>query len=138
MKRRAPIKRKKRVSKRPKAPRKRLKAECDRLFSRFIRLRDGVCRLCNSTAYLQCAHLFSRRYYGTRWSPVNAWALCRACHVRYTYRPLEWDEVLRETLGELYEPTRTRALFEGMPDLEATKRDLQYLVARYEKLSGSC
>jgi hypothetical protein len=39
--------------------------------------------------------------------------------MRYTYRPIEWDDLLREKLGEKYEPLRARAktLFNGDLDL---------------------
>lgn len=133
--------RRKPVSRRPKASRKKLKAECDRLFSRFIRLRDGVCRLegdaVRCAGVLQCAHLFSRRYFGTRWDTFNAWALCAAHHVYYTHRPLEWDELLRREVVE-YEALRQMALHESMPDLEETRDNLRELVRKYEILNAAC
>ena len=139
LKRGSPPKRKKRVSRTPKRPRLKLKAECDRLFSRFIRLRDGGCVLEHDCAGpLQCAHGFSRRYFATRWDPINAWALCSGGHYRYTVRPLEWDEWMRERMGELYEPTRRRALAGKMPDLEATRAELRDLVAKYERMNAAC
>lgn len=90
-----------RVRKRKKGKRANLAREADRLFSLWIRARDGQrCRLCGSAERIQCAHLFSRRYRGARWNEANAWALCSKCHMRYTHRPLEWDDLLRSTLGE--------------------------------------
>jgi hypothetical protein len=86
------------------------KRRADMLFSKLIRLRDGRCRCCHSTQYLQCAHGFSRRYTATRWDARNAWALCRACHTFYTYRPIEWDDWMREEMGTvMYEALRYKA-----------------------------
>jgi len=135
--RKKPLKRGKPLSRRPKTPRKKLKAECDRLFSRFIRLRDGRCRLSGSPpdcrGSLQCAHLFSRRYFATRWDPLNAWGLCAAHHVFYTHRPLEWDELIRRETA--YEHLRRTALSQPMPALEPTLETLKYLVRKYEALA---
>ena len=64
----------------------------DEAFSRYVRQRDGRCVVCKSTARLQCAHIISRRYRGTRWNPANAVCLCASCHVYYEHRPLEWQE----------------------------------------------
>ena len=132
MKPRKPIKRKKRLSRKPKSSRKQLKTECDRLFSQLIRIRDGFrCQLTGSMDNPQCAHLFSRRYLATRWDPLNAWTLSQSRHMFYTHRPLEWDEVLRERLGDFYEPLRQKALAGVKPDLEAVRAQLADLVEVY-------
>ena len=120
---RTPIKRKtpiKRGTKRPKKSRKTNRTrEADRLFSLLIRGRDKTCQECGTTAYLQCAHGFSRRYRVIRWDPRNAWALCRGCHLRFTVRPLEWDEWLLNRWGaELYAEMRATALNGTVPDLD--------------------
>jgi len=110
--------------------RKALKAQCDRLYSLWVRS-SGYCYLCGSIYRLQCAHLFSRRYHGTRWSikPVGAWCLCAKCHVYYTWRPLEWDQILRQHLGErTYQTLRRKALRGIVPDLARLKVKLQGLL----------
>ena len=88
-------------AKREKAKPKRIKSkskrkaklhDADRLFSQFIRNRDGwQCRICGEPYNLQCAHLVSRRYRAIRFSPLNAVALCSRHHVYYTYRTIEWE-----------------------------------------------
>jgi 5-methylcytosine-specific restriction endonuclease McrA len=91
--RRAPIKRKTRLSRRPKASRKKQKLEADRLFSLIIRTRDDwECRNCHSTQNIQCAHVVSRSYLGTRWDGSNAVALCQRCHMKFTYDPIAWED----------------------------------------------
>jgi 5-methylcytosine-specific restriction endonuclease McrA len=83
----------------------------DGLFSRFIRARDGHCLACGNDVLLQCAHIISRSYHAIRFDPLNAVALCRGCHVRYTHRPLEWEVWAREWIGdEAYDQLRIRAM----------------------------
>lgn len=90
----------------------------DELFSKIIRLRDGCCRKCGSSEYLQCAHGFSRSYRAVRWDEINAFALCRGCHTYFTHHPLEWDEWLLDEWGEgVYRQVRQRALRDPNPDL---------------------
>ena len=92
--------------------------ECDRLFGRLVRGR-GPCVCCGSFEFIQCAHGFSRSYRAVRWDDRNAFPLCRACHVRFTHRPLEWDQWLRERWGALeYEAIREQALTHRAPDMD--------------------
>lgn len=84
--------------------------QADAVFGRIIRA-PGVCMACGSSRYIQCAHGFSRRYAPTRTDLRNAFPLCRGCHVYWTHRPLEWDEWLLDTWGEvLYDELRELAL----------------------------
>lgn len=61
--------------------------KADRVFSEFIRQRDGwVCRHCGKDfsqrpINLHCSHFWSRRYYSTRYDPKNCIALCAGCHI---------------------------------------------------------
>ena len=64
------------IRKRGKSQRKKLVAELDRVFSLYIRKRDGRCVLCGTTERLQCGHLFSRTAYSTRWHTANAHGQC--------------------------------------------------------------
>jgi hypothetical protein len=90
----------------------------DRLFSRYIRARDGRCVECGKTDSLQCAHLVSRRYHAVRWDERNAVALCQGCHVYYTHRPLEWDAWCGTRLGSgVWWDIRNKAMHGPSPDL---------------------
>lgn len=89
-------------STRPKARknvRRSLEKRADQVFSLWIRNRDGKCRGCGTTKHLQCAHIVSRRYRAVRWTPSNAVALCRGCHMFFTMRPLEWDVWVVKNIG---------------------------------------
>ena len=58
----------------------------DRLFSEYVRNRDGDCQLRGKClghkeyAELQCCHFHSRRKESVRFDPENCVALCAACH----------------------------------------------------------
>jgi len=121
-----PVKRtakaKKRPAKKSKAPRRKLIHYADSLWSQIIR-RRGVCQVCGKTERLQAAHGFSRRYHATRWNLLNGRCLCSGCHVRYTFDPIGWDDILRgEGVCELweYEDLRTTAQSNKRVDLEQT------------------
>lgn len=98
---------------------------CDTLFGKIVRF-PGVCVSCGSREVIQCAHGFSRRYRAVRWDERNAFPLCRAEHVFYTHRPLEWDAWLRDRWGvELYEELRDLAMHGRNPDLKTVQAQLQ-------------
>lgn len=94
----------------PKTPRKNFQAQADKRFAAAIRA-IGYCEECGTTEYLQCAHIISRSYSAIRTDFGNAVALCRACHMFYTPRPLEWREWARERIGiETYDRLYEKAL----------------------------
>lgn len=106
-----------------------MKKEADRLFSLAIRGRDKHCVDCGTTAFLQCAHLFSRRYLATRFDARNAVTLCRGCHLKYTVRPLEWDNWMLDHWGaDLYAEMRALALSGERPDYESLVAELKAAV----------
>jgi len=109
-----------------KKPSKRATAkQCDAVFGRIVRA-PGYCLNCGGTEYIQCAHGFSRSYRSTRWHFDNGFPLCRACHVYFTHRPIEWDEWLRETWGdELYAELRALALTYRVHDLDVLLAELK-------------
>jgi hypothetical protein len=64
--------------------------KADKVFSLFIRLRDGRCKRCGkagspdkegrNVAGLECSHYFGRGRESTRFDEENADALCFGCH----------------------------------------------------------
>lgn len=52
----------------------------DDLFSRVKRQNHTVCQKCLQPHALQCCHIFSRKYYSTRFNEDNAVVLCYSCH----------------------------------------------------------
>ena len=103
----------KKGSRTPKRRKSRLamRREADRIFALAVKERDGwSCRACGSHMRPQTAHLVSRRYHATRWTLDNACCLCSACHVKFTHRPIEWEDWIEERfpgrLAELKERAR--------------------------------
>jgi hypothetical protein len=111
-----------------------VKSHLDRLYSVIVRA-PGLCVNCAAASDHQCAHGFSRRYLIIRWDLRNGFCLCRRCHMKYTHRPLEWDEWLRDRWGQdLYSELRTLALRTDIKvDVDAVR---DHLVAEARSLGA--
>ena len=96
------------MSRRP--PKANWMRKADTAFSKYIRARDGRCLNCGSTEYLQCAHIHSRSYKSIRVDELNAVALCRSCHVKFTHRPLEWSEWVEDNYPGRWVELKKKAL----------------------------
>jgi len=78
----------------------------DRIFSLCVRERaNWTCECCGENhrhdpAYLDCSHVYGRRHRSTRWSPLNAHALCKKCHRHFTDRPLEFAAWVKTTMSD--------------------------------------
>lgn len=86
-----------------------IKRDCrDRVFSKYIRTRDGwTCQRCH-TYYseerrqgLDSAHFYGRRNKGTRWDEDNAVSLCRGCHQYFGEHPDLFKAFMFARLGEV-------------------------------------
>lgn len=108
----------------PRAKRATVK-QCDQVWGRIIRA-PGFCCNCGGTEVIQAAHGWSRSYIATRHDLRNGFNLCRACHVYYTHRPLEWMDWLLERWGpRLFGELRALALTHQRPDLDALLAELK-------------
>lgn len=91
------------ISKRNKN-RKATSRQCDILAGQLVRSR-GVCEAAGSVEGLKCssvlqwAHIVSRRYRSVRWSMDNAFCMCSAHHLYYTWRPVEFDVFAADKIG---------------------------------------
>ena len=72
----------------------------DKLFSKYIRLRDGVCQRCGGAKNLQCSHYHGRRKQSVRYDEENCCSLCMGCHMYFTANPLEHTEFMIKRLGQ--------------------------------------
>lgn len=114
-----------------KSRKKISKATADKWFSLIVR-RRGACEHCGSVQSLQCAHVFSRLYLGTRWDEDNALCLCAGCHMFFTHRPIEWEDFVIGRMGSRqYWSMRRRAAAVTHPDYEVL---LDRLLARTAEL----
>lgn len=93
----------------------------DKLFSQYIRNRDKRCLRCGKKENLQCAHIFSRRHFNTRWDEENAVTLCYACHLHWAHKePVEFTEFVKKILGNKFKNLELRHnLVVKNQDLEA-------------------
>ncbi len=108
--------------------------KADKVFSLYIRERDGRCSCCGESHRLQCMHVISRRYRRLRWNPKNAVAGCLMCHAEYTNKPLEWEDWVEQRFGDgTWSALRTEAL-DGIPDWKALAVEC---LTRYSNLRGN-
>jgi hypothetical protein len=69
-------------------PRKKVEKELDKLCSKIVRSK-GACEKCGRKTNLQCAHIFTRSYKGTRWDLENLVCLCGGCHLFWAHKDPE-------------------------------------------------
>lgn len=79
---------------------KQLKSTLDKVFSEYIRARDGRCFTCGSTEALSCGHLFSRVSLVTRWHEQNAHAQCSGCNLRHEYDFAIYEDAFIKRYGQ--------------------------------------
>lgn len=64
--------------------------EAHKLFSQYIRQRDGKCMRCGKTTSLQCSHIRSvGAYKYLEFEPQNAIALCLKCHLYWWHKEIQ-------------------------------------------------
>lgn len=84
----------------PRATRKGIKDELDRLTSLIVRARDRRCVTCGTTEDLQCSHYFKRRFLATRWNLTNCNAQCAKENEEHNKSPFRYREYMVKTYGE--------------------------------------
>lgn len=108
-----------------------LEKRADRLFSEFIRNRDGGCQMAEGPGgrgcfgRLECAHLIRRGFKATRWDPRNAVALCAGHHGWMTNHPLAWADWRQERLGASWPELLRKAYGGPKPDVAAIVEQLR-------------
>ena len=83
-----------------KISRKGLVKKLDALVSQIVRIRDKKCVVCNSTDKLGCGHLFTRRYYSTRWDLQNCHAQCWKCNFSHEHDPYPFTNFYINKFGK--------------------------------------
>ena len=74
---------------------KQLLKQADKVFSDFIRTRDGfICQLCGNddSSVMQCSHLIKRGKMGTRFEELNCVCHCSSCNFRHNFYPEFYTE----------------------------------------------
>ena len=116
---------------------KRLKKQCDKLWSEAVRTRDGVCLLCGKKEGLNAHHWIHSRAQGNmhRWNVKNGVSLCFACHLYkvHNYASADVMEQLKRaafarnivTPQELEEIANDHSILKfGVEDMERVKNYL--------------
>ena len=115
-----------------KTPRKKLVQRLDELVSEIVRKRTPYCVICRKKEQLGAGHLFSRRYYATRWDiENNVFTQCWGCNFRHVKDPMPYytwfqDKYGYEKFRQVYEMTK--------PVKKFSNKDLEEL---YERLQNS-
>jgi len=76
-----------------------LKKILDQKLSRLIREHEKKCCTCGATTNLQNGHFRSRRFFSTRYNPLNCHAQCVGCNVFKFGMSYEYSLWLDETYG---------------------------------------
>jgi len=110
--------------------RKKLIKELDRVFSLYIRARDGRCVCCGKTDKLTCGHVFSSAHYSARWDEVNAYCQCVGCNFLHEQDPYPYYKYVIGRIGQkrfdlLHMRYSTPAKF--------TVADIEMLLNKYRK-----
>lgn len=117
--------------------RKKLIKECDDLVSLIVRTRDAMCVICKADGVhrsptMECGHLFSRRYYSTRWELLNTHTQCQYHNSLHRFDTHPYNSWFIEKYGKdkwdaLYTQAHTPHPFKTW-ELEELKEKLKLLL----------
>lgn len=116
-----------------KSTRKRLVADCDKLFSKYIRERDkrafGACPFVCGGPIERAFHFVTRSKHSVRWNELNAVGSCSGCNYRYEFDPhfaiLWYINRFGEPAYESLVASGNRQAKYSMDDLRAIKARIQ-------------
>ena len=77
-----------------------LEKQCLDLWSRCVRTKQRVCRICGSTYRLQGHHIRSRGNASTRYDLQNGLCLCSRCHILQKFNPERFQDNVISVIGE--------------------------------------
>ena len=118
----------------------------DRLFSEYIRTRDGwCCQRCNkwhdpvnlySRMGLHNSHFHGRGKHSTRFDEMNCHALCYGCHQYFHANPIEHTNWMINKIGQKeFDLLFIRANTPGKPDVKLIKMWLKIELKKMNKKS---
>ncbi len=114
-----------------KKSRKNLVKELDRVFSIWIRNRDGNrCIQCGSRERLTNGHLFSRVNYSTRWDEDNCFCQCMSDNYRHEMEFEPFRRIVEARIGK----ERYDALWQRHNQIRKFKDyEIQELINKYKE-----
>lgn len=113
-----------------------LRKIADKLFSEYIRRRDGgkcyTCQKRDDWKRMQCGHFIPRQYLSVRYDEVNCHCQCYACNMLYNGQPGAYATRLERDYGRGTVEMLEKARQEVVPNF-----DYHYIIEVYkEKLNG--
>lgn len=89
------------MAKKPKAPSKTsIEKSAYDVWSKCIRAKQRVCRICGSDSGLQAHHIRSRTHAATRFDLANGLCVCRKCHIIQKFNPELFQDRVIEVVGD--------------------------------------
>ncbi len=117
---------------------KRLVAECDALFSEFVRLRDGGSIFSGQQGLLDCHHMIGRAEWSSRWDPRNGVTLTREEHIlgwHGRYPMIFRDKFFKKFPGHLKYYENNKRTIGSKPSISKIKRTISSLKGEIAKLN---
>ena len=117
--------------------RKKLIRELDALVAQITKARNLECVICKSNGekrspVMECGHLFSRRYYSTRWDLLNTFTQCQYHNSLHRFDTQPYNSWFIEKYGKdkwdaLYKQAHTPHSFK-IWELEELKEKLSLMI----------
>lgn len=98
-----PMKRGKRlrpVRKTEKGSDARLKQDLTKALSKYVRMRDPLCIVCEFNESTQAGHLFHRDMPSVEFDPRNVWGICGPCNFNHETKPQPMHDAVLMRIGE--------------------------------------
>jgi hypothetical protein len=106
--------------------------QADRLWSQCIRTIYDSCIICGSTKSLNAHHVFSRRYFATRFDTDNGVLLCYPHHIHLAHSKFE---EFRDKILELFGQNKYEELKNKSQEIKKwTVEEIQDLIKELEKI----
>ncbi len=87
-------------TKHKKISKTKIEKQCLDLWSKCVRARDRVCRICQSDYRLQAHHIRSRSNRATYLDLENGMAVCSRCHCLQKFSPEKFQDNVIEVIGD--------------------------------------
>lgn len=78
----------------------RLKQDLTKVLSKYVRLRDPICIVCENARSTQAGHFFHRDTPSVEFHPRNVWGICSDCNFRHETNGQPMRDAVLMRLGE--------------------------------------
>lgn len=91
---------------------------------------DTAAQMGQRPSIMDCSHILTRKYKGTRTYPDNALCICRSCHRKLGDNPLQHASLARKILGEA---RYDELLHRNNLTFKYTKKDMPEITKHYRE-----